>query len=230
MRYFKYKNTDKNYNMAMKEQYKALTADEKRTFRKERLWRKFSLIVSSIIFLSSVTAGFFLLKSVPQPSDIIWQIFAGIVKAGIGFIILIAGGVFTAVLTMPLWNKADSFHLPVMRKEILAKACRHLRTYYGLTEPYIVTKCFDASDHKFKNHDVCIFVVGDELRITADLVHGFLHGDRDVGCYAFKKHEIMLSKQQHGQHLWALLKADNTFFMLGYRAKAFIVKNFISDK
>ena len=176
------------------------------------------------------TAGFLLLKFLPQPSALLWQILAGIGKTLAGFIILIAGGLLTAGLTKPLWKKADSFHLPTMKKEFFMKACSHLRTYYGLTEPYIVTKCFDASDHKFKNHDVCIFVVGDELRITADLVHGFLHGDRDVGCYAFKKHEIMLSKQQHDQHLWALLKADNTFFMLGYRAKAFIEKNFISDK
>ena len=215
MRYFKYKNTNKNYNMALKEQYKSLTTDKKSTFRKETLWRKFSLIVSSAIFFSSVTSGFLLLRALPQPVAVIWQILAGIGKSILGLLILIAGGLLTAGLTKPLWKKADSFHLPTMKKEFFRKACSHLRTYYGFSEPYIVTKCFDASDHKFKNHDVCIFVVGDELRITADLVHGFLQGDRDVGCYAFKKHEIMLSKQQHGQQLLALLKADNTFFMLG---------------
>lgn len=229
MRYFKYKNTDKNYSIALKEQYNALINDEKRTFRKEKYWRKFSLIVSSVIFFSSVTAGFLLLKSVPQPSGIIWQFFASIVKTVIGFIILIAGGVLTAGLTKPLWNKADSFRLPVIKKEIISKACDHLRSYYGLTEPYIVTKCFDASDPKFKNHDVCIFVAGDELRITANLIQGFLHGDRDLGCYAFKMHEITFSKRQKGKQLLAELKADNMFFILGYRSKAFFEKNCISD-
>ena len=34
MRYFRYKNIDKNVNNALKEQYKTLTEDEKRTFRK----------------------------------------------------------------------------------------------------------------------------------------------------------------------------------------------------
>lgn len=92
----------------------------------------------------------------------------------------------------------------------------------------MITKCFDSTDRKFKNHDVCIFIVGDELRLTADLVRGFLHGERDLGCYAFKRHEITLSKLQEGNHLIAELKAENTAFLLGYRAKGFIDKNFIN--
>ena len=64
MRYFKYKKTDKNYSIALKEQYNALINDEKRTFRKEKYWRKFSLIVSSVIFFSSVTAGFLLVHKI----------------------------------------------------------------------------------------------------------------------------------------------------------------------
>ena len=97
-----------------------------------------------------------------------------------------------------------------------------------MQEPYIVTKCFDATDKKFRNHDVCIFIVEDELRITTDLVHGFLHGERDLGCYAFKLNEIFLEKQQSGNHLVAELKADNTVFLLGYRAKGFIDKEFVA--
>ena len=76
---------------------------------------------------------------------------------------------------------------------------------------------------------MCIFVVGNELRITADLVRGFLHGERDLGCYVFKREEITISKLQHGKYLMAELKADNAVFVLGYRAKAFIYKNFITD-
>ena len=38
MRYFKYKNTRKNMNNALKEQYLTLTKDEQRTVRKEKLW------------------------------------------------------------------------------------------------------------------------------------------------------------------------------------------------
>lgn len=59
-----------------------------------------------------------------------------------------------------------------MKKKIFSKACGHLRDYYELQEPYIITNCFEATDKNFKNHDVCIFVVGDELRLTTDLVRG----------------------------------------------------------
>lgn len=142
------------------------------------------------------------------------------------FALLIGGGVLTVLLTIPLWKKVESFHIPTMKKEIFSKACGHLREYYGVREPYMITKCFDATDKKFQNHDVCIFVVGDELRITTNLVQGFLYGERDLGCYAFKQNEIILTKQQKGNNLIAELRADDTVFLLGYRAKGFVDKNF----
>lgn len=37
MRYFKYKNTNKNLHNALKEQYLTLTKDEKRNVRREKL-------------------------------------------------------------------------------------------------------------------------------------------------------------------------------------------------
>ena len=46
MRNFRYKNIDKNVNNALKEQYKTLTEDEKRIFRKKNSWEKFSTIVA----------------------------------------------------------------------------------------------------------------------------------------------------------------------------------------
>ena len=229
MRYFKYKNTNKNINNALKEQYKTLTEDEKRTFRKEKRWRKFSTIVSLVIYISCIVAGIFLLKSIPLPSAWFLEILVIVGKVIIGFILLIASGVLTVALTMPLWKKVESFHIPSIKKDIFSKACKHLRDYYQLQEPYLITKCFDSTDKKFENHDVCIFVVGDELRITTDLVRGFLHGERDLGCYAFKKEEITLSKQNVGNHLIAELKANNIVFLLGYRAKGFIDKSFLQN-
>ena len=228
MRYYKYKNTDKNINNALKEQYKTLTEDEKRTFRREKRWRKFSTIILLVIYISLVVSGIFLLKSIPLPSAWFLEILVIVGEVIIGFILLIASGVLTVELTMPLWKKVESFHIPSIKKEIFSKACKHLRDYYQLQEPYLITKCFDATDKKFVNHDVCIFVVGDELRITTDLVRGFLHGERDLGCYAFKKEEITLTKQNNGNHLIVALKANNTVFLLGYRAKGFIDKNFLT--
>ena len=147
-------------------------------------------------------------------------------KAVFAFAVIIVSGLISVALTMPLWKKVESFRIPPVKKEIFSKACAHLRDYYELREPYIVTKCFDATDRKFQNHDVCIFVVDDELRITTDLVRGFLHGERDLGCYAFKRDEITVSKQENVNHLIAQLSADDTVFLLGYRAKGFIEKSF----
>ena len=227
MRYFKYKHTNKNMNNALKEQYKTLTENEQRTFRKEKCWRTFSTIVSLIIYFSVMIAGIFLLRAIPSPQACFWKVLAAIAKAVLAFALIIAGGLISAALTMPLWKKAQSFRIPSMKKEIFSKACGHLRDYYELREPYIVTKCFDATDRKFQDHDVCLFVVGDELRITADLVRGFLHGERDLGCHAFKQEEITLSKQRNGNRLIAELRADHTVFLLGYRAKGFVEKNFL---
>ena len=230
MRYYKYKNTGKNINNALKEQYKTLTEDEKRTFRREKRWRKFSTMLSLVIYISLVVSAILLLKSIPLPSAWVLKILVIVGDVIGGFILLIASGVLTLALTMPLWKKAESFHIPSIKKAYFSKACKHLRDYYQLQEPYIITKCFDATDKKFVNHDVCIFVVGDELRITTDLVRGFLHGERDLGCYAFRKEEITLTKQNNGNHLIVALKADSTVFLLGYRAKGFIDKIFLTKK
>ena len=224
MRYFRYKNTDKNINNALKEHYKTLTKDEARIVRNEKCWSNFSAIVTVIVYFVCVVVGIVLLKIIPLPHTWFLKLLVGLSKVAVGFILLIASGFITIILTMPLWKKAGSFHIPTMKKEIFSKACVHLRDYYKLQEPYIVTKCFDATDKKFQSHDVCIFVVGDELRLTTDLVRGFLHGERDLGCYAFKKEEINLSKQKKGNQLIAELRAENMVFLLGYRAKGFIEK------
>lgn len=230
LRYFRYENTNENLNNDLKEQYKTLNNCEKRIFRKEKLRQKIIMAVSIFIYIVAVAAGFCLLNLIPQPNGLFWRLLVGAGKLIAALFILVICGVLTVELTKGLWKKAESVNVPAKKKEILSKACGHLRDYYGLQEPYIITKCFDAADKKFQNHDVCLFVVGDELRITADLIHGFLHGERDLGCYAFVKHEITLSKQLCGQQLMLEMKAGENTFLLGYRAKGFIEKNFIGKE
>ena len=229
MRYFKYKDTNKIINIALKEQYKTATKDERCTLLKEKIWRKFSTIVFFTIYISCIVAGIYLFNSIPYPSGLLFELLVIIGNVIVTFILLIVGFILAAILTTPLWNKVESFHIPSMKRKIISKACEHLRDYYELQEPYIITKCFDATNKIFKNHDVCIFVVGDELRLTTDIVHGFLYEERDLGCYAFKRDEITLSKQQNGNHLIAELKSDNAIFLLGYRAKRFIEENFTAN-
>lgn len=216
-------------NIALKEQYLSLTKDEKRTVRKGKLWRTVSVVTSSVIFFSCIAVGIYLLMLIPKPSAAGWALLYHIGMVLLGFGLLIVSFLLACGITLPLWKQVEKINLPAVKKDIFPKVCAHLREYYQLQEPYIITKCFNSTDENFTNHDVCIFVVGDELRITTDLVHGFLHGYRDLGCYVFNKENICVSKKQEGKYLIAELKTESITFLLGYRAKGFIDK-YLSDK
>lgn len=221
MRYFKYKNINKNDNHTLKEQYKNLI-ENKGIIRREKFWRKLSTMISGIVYIVCLVLGVWLIELIPLPNGLVAGIFVIIGKVMFFLIWLIISVILTLIFTLPLWNKVESLHLPTFKKEFLSKSCSYLRDYYGLKEPYIVTKCFDATDKRFKNHDVCLFIVQDELRITTDLMRGFLHEERDLGCYAFKLNEIKLSKLRCENGLILELREENTVFLLGYRAKRFI--------
>lgn len=218
MRYFKYNDTEKITNNAYKEQYKALTEDEKRIIRKEKAWRRFANVVSFVLFLAFWLAGIFFTASYGWPTglrflevifDLIW---------------LILSALLAFALTTPLWGKVESLHLLKIKKEVQSKMNAHLKEYYEFNEPYVITKCFGSSNEKFKDRDVCLYVVGEELYLTVDLTHWA----RDLGCYAFSKDEITLSKIAEENHFVLKLAADDIEFLLGYRAKSFIEKNFTS--
>lgn len=233
MRYFR-KKTNKVYQNALKEHYKSLTKDEKRTVRKEKFWSIFSIITAHVTFFLPMLIGIYLIKLIPTLETIFLKILVITGKILIGIILTIVSGFLTYGVTLPLFKKAHSYNLPAMKKDVFSKACSHLRDYYGLQEPYIITKCFDSSNEAFKNHDICIFVVNNELRITVDLVRGFLYSDKDLGCYAFSGDEITLTKKQNEKQLLVELKVDdgvsnNITFLLGYQAKGFIEKNFLTN-
>ncbi len=229
MRYFKYKGPQSTENIALREEYKALIKNEKRIIRKcER-----ASGIGCVLFLlvTGACLGFSIwgLMQIPQPEGNAFLIIAyilGIVVLGFGMAVisLAIGGLTAATIFNWAGKKINS------RERILLNACEHLREYYGLQEPCIVTKCYDASDKKFKNHDVCIFVVGDELRITTNLKNGFLHEEKDLGCHAFLRDEVTLAKIEGEKFLVAELRAGETTFLLGYRAKGFIEKNFLAPK
>lgn len=230
VRYFKYKNTDKTKTNAFKEQYKTLSAEEKRIFRKKQILEKCGCLVMALILCLTAALGSFLINLIPTPTYLHVKIALIIAKVLYYPLLLFFSVVFAVILSMPVWIKSDSLDVPKMKKEIFSKASAHLRDYYGLNEPYVITKCFDSTDEKFIDCDVCIFVCDGELRITKDIVHGFLHGEKDLGCYAFKADEINLTKQIHGKSSRCELSAKDVKFLLGYRAEKYISENFISNK
>lgn len=130
---------------------------------------------------------------------------------------------------LPFWAKKWTRREEII-KEHLHKACATLREYYDFREPFLVTKCYSCTDRKFDRHDVCLFVVEDELRITANLHNGFLHPDRVLGCYGLTRQEIALSPAMHKEHKALQLEADGVTFLLGTRAQKFINTNFFNKE
>ena len=229
MRYFRYKNVNKNRENALKEQYLTLTENEKSIVRKKNFWEKFGFIVAFIILSSCLFVSVFFLKMIPNPSNQWLEVLVVFGKVVLFFVLLALSGFLTFAITYSLWKKADIYRIPKMKKEIFSKACKHLREYYKLQEPYMVTKCYNSTDKHFTNRDVCIFIADEELRITVDLIQGFLYGYKDNGCYAFNRDEIVLSKKVDNNLLIAELKVGDTVFLLGYRANKFIKDNFLQE-
>lgn len=229
MRYFKYKGSQTTETIALREEYKAFIKNEKRIIRKCERANGIGCGLSLIV--SGVCGGFIIyaLTCIPKPEGsaflTIVHVLGIIILSFVAMVISIVIGVLTAA---PIWNWAGK--KINSRERILLKVCEHLREFYGLQEPCIVTKCYDASDKKFKNHDVCIFVVDDELRITTNLKNGFFREEKDLGCHAFLCDEVTIAKIEGEKFLMAELRAGESTFLLGYRAKGFIEKNFLAPK
>ena len=234
MRYFRYENINKTETKALKGQYAELTKEEKRLACKEKILDTVAVILFFIICAGCFIGCLFLLKKIPISQNAFVAVLETLGIIFLGFAALIFSILLGSIGASPIWDRtAKSYkkRRSKMSQIVLSNACAHLREYYELQEPCIVTKCYESSDKKFKNHDVCIFVVDDELRITVNLKNGFFHGEKDLGCYAFGLEEISLStKQSEKFTIAAELRADQTVFLLGYRAKAFIEKHFISTE
>ncbi len=229
MRYFKHKHPEKTEKNAAKAYYADALPHEKKLLRRGKVLTTLANVLFFSIFGFCFICLSLAIKQIPRPDDIFPGILSFIGTLILRLAAIVICFIIGALAAIPILNKAY-VNRHEMKKNVLSQACAHLREYYELTEPCLVTKCYESSDKRFTNHDVCIFVVGDELRITANLKHGFFHGRNDLGCYAFKADEITVSKKEGEHFLIAELKADNTFFLFGYRAKSFIEGNFLAKE
>lgn len=226
MRYFK---CDKKSNtkeiLELKARCAELTKDEKRFIQKQKRLHTLGTVVFFTVATACVVGCFVLIGMTPKSDSVFLTILRLIGNILLWLLSIIVSGIIGAVIASPIWGKAAE-KSKSMKHALLSKACECLREYYELQEPCIVTKCYDASDKRFVMHDVCLFVVGDELRITVNLKHGFFNDENDLGCYAFKRDEISLTAQ-HGEYETVELKAEDTAFVLAQRAKRFIEANFL---
>ena len=117
-----------------------------------------------------------------------------------------------------------NYSIPTFERKLISSALYVLRDYYKLGDNYLITKCFKSSNTNFDNHDVTIFRVGDEIRITGDIVNGFMSYYHDLGCYRFKISEIELYKTDYNNRRVTVLKVDKFEFIMGIKAYSFINK------
>lgn len=220
MRYFVY---DGPYpeNTSLREQYKALSQDEKRRYRRAKVLGKIGTVLFFLVFVLLVIGSFRLLGRIPQPNQIFLSIFMFPLKILFYLLAVILSAIIGALVAMPFWSKRNTGEYKA-RQRILSEACNHLREYYQLQEPCVVTKCYECHDKRFVDHDVCLFFVENELRITTNLKNGFLRMSKDLGCYALEQEELAVSVVLYKDKIATEITAGDTRFLLGQRAKAFV--------
>ena len=228
MRYFKC-DTLKQEKQKKVTQGVAMTEEEKKSNRQGKYLNFCGTILFSLTFIASFVGGCILIARIPLPEHPFLLILTFVGRLALDFGAFVVAVVIGTVVSSPIYKKAQQ-KLVVQKRICLDKALISLREYYGWTEPCIVTKCYDSSDKKFNNRDVCVFLFNNELRITADLKHGFSIKENDLGCYAFNVDEFSLEQIQGEKFLITEFKSEDLTFHFGRRAKGFIEKSFISTK
>ena len=228
MRYFKC-DTLKQEDRKMVTQDVALTDEEKRSDRQGKFLNFLGTLLFFVVFDAVFIGSLLLIVRIPTSNNPF--LFTLVV---IFMIILGAGALIVSVLigsfvSSPIYKKAQK-KLAIHKRIYFDKSIIFLREYYGWAEPCIITKCYDSSDNEFSGRDICLFVVDDELRLAADLKHGFSMRENDLGCYAFKVDEFSLEQIQGEKFLITKFKSEDLVFYLGRRAKGFVEKRFISTK
>ena len=228
MRYFKC-DTLKQEDRKMVYQDVELTDEEKTSDRQGKFLNFSGTLLFLVVFIAVFVGSLFLIVQIPTPKNPFLFVLVVIAMIMLGFGALLVSVLIGSFVSSPIYKTAQE-KLVIQKRNSFDKSIMFLREYYGWTEPCIVTKCYDSSDEKFKNRDVCIFLVDDELRITADLKHGFSTKENDPGCYSLKIDEFSLEQIQDEKFLITKFASNDLVFHLGRRAKGFIEKRFISPK
>ena len=195
---------------------------QKKIKRSDRLTKLLS-ISGLIFFICCFGLFIFFIQLIPVPKNILLKILYGIGYAILGFIGLIISGIATGIPFGILLDKIK-YNLTEMRKEFIKKASEPIRKYYGLSDEYLITKCFESTNTLFNDHDICIFRYGNEIRITTDTVKGFINGNCDLGCYSIKFNELKTYKDDYNDKRVTVLEFDKEKFVIGIKAYSYIFK------
>lgn len=228
MRYYKHPTTIQD-NKTHRTVYKTLAKKEKRRYVIAKFFGNVGRFLSVLTAITVMAVAIYVSKNHMHPfaEGVFWNVLNGIVKFAFCTCCLIVGCIIAFLIALPVSKLEDKFSKD--QKDILRfKATEHLRTAYKLTEPCLVTKCYECKGNDtFNRHDVCIFAVDDELRITTNLLHGFFNPENDLGCYAFSRDEITLELIEYEQTTAATLSCEEITFILGQRAYSFIQRHYL---
>lgn len=212
MKFFKYKRMKKIRKIILKNYIASLENKEAIKLKRNMLLQKIISILGLLMLII-----FLLLFIVSKTLN----------EKGLTYVLInvgiIVGVILTLILCGYLFCKFN-YSIPTFERKLISSALYVLRDYYKLGDNYLITKCFKSSNTNFDNHDVTIFRVGDEIRITGDIVNGFMSYYHDLGCYRFKISEIELYKTDYNNRRVTVLKVDKFEFIMGIKAYSFINK------
>lgn len=223
MKYFKFKNMNKIKKATYKEYLSSLSKDEKKKVK------RLNIIIKILIFSGIITFfllfGFliYLITLIPTSEKIFLQVLYGVGIVILGLLSL-ALSLIVSVITFEYLIEKVEYNVPKTTKEIVSKACENIRKRYKLNDEYLLTKCFSSTNELFNNHDICIFRASDEIRITADIVNGFINDHCDLGCYAIKFKDINVYKDNFNDKRVTVIEFNKIKFIVGIRAYSYIVK------
>ena len=223
MKYFKYRNINKVQQLANKQRLASLGKDEKKKAKRSERLTKLVSFCGIIFFFCCFGMFIFFIKLIPVPKNTFLIILYGIGCVILGLIALIISAISTLIPFGILLDKVR-YNLPEMRKEFIKKASEPIRKYYGLSDEYLITKCFESTNTLFNDHDICIFRHGNEIRITTDIVKGFINVNCDLGCYSIKFNELKIYKDDYNDKRVTILEFDKEKFVIGIKAYSHIAK------
>lgn len=201
---------------------KTLSAQAEKQHRRAKLLHKVGNFVFGVVFLGTFISLCLLISWITPHAQSVWGIIlSALLTVIMGLVALILAAIVGAVVASPLWGFWQRSEKEILRRA-QHEACADIRQFYQFNEPFLVTKCYRSSDKRFDRHDVCLFAVDGELRITGNLHYGFFDPKRDLGCYCVTPQEIRLSDAVYKDRPAVELQADGISFLLGQRAQAYI--------
>ena len=209
----------------LKQHYAGLSAKEQAR-RRRFLWlHRLGTVVFWLLFLASFIGLVLLIRKIEPVSDsALDAMLHPLLLIVLGFVALILSVILGALAAAPLWGRNQAIEKD-LRQVLLRQATQELRQFYGFQEPFLVTKCYRASDRRFDRHDVCLFLVDGKLRLTVNLHYGFFDLRRDLGCYEFDFSEIELLPGRYKEREAVELRFGEITFLLGQQAKTFVEQN-----